>query len=194
MFKRGRSESPVNGALRSAREEPDMSRKRGTALAAGGLIAVLLIGANVLPSAAQEPPLPIATEFLTGRAVFTDNVDLKVKNKLDGKATEVVNVKHPSRTVVARITVQPGAQFDWHTHPGPVIVNVVEGELVYVGAEDCVEREYPADTAFVDLGRGHVHTAFNATADETVLVATFFEAPEEGPLLIPADAPADCPI
>jgi quercetin dioxygenase-like cupin family protein len=158
------------------------------------LIAVLLIGANVLPSAAQEPPPPIATEFLTGRAVFTDDVDLQVKVKLDGEATRVVNAKDPSRTVVARFTVQPGAQFPWHSHRGPVVVNVVEGELVYVDAADCVERAYPAGTAFVDLGHGHVHSAFNPTDDVTVFVATFFEAPEEGPLLIPAEAPADCPL
>src|SRR5918994_975763 len=101
-----------------------MNRKRLAALAAA-LVAVLLIGANVLPSAAQEPPPPpIATEFLTERAVFTDDVDLQVKIKLDGKATKVINVKDPSRTVVARFTVQPGAQFPWHTHRGPVVVNV----------------------------------------------------------------------
>src|SRR5215204_2751676 len=168
--------------------------KRGSLLAAA-LVAVVVIGANVLPSAAQQPPPPpIATEVLTPRSVFTDNVDLKLKNKLDGRATEVVNVKDPSRTVVARITLQPGAQFPWHTHPGPVIVNVAEGELVYVGAEDCVEREYPAGTAFIDAGHGHVHTAFNPTDDVTVLVATFFEAPAQGPLLIPAPAPAGCDI
>jgi quercetin dioxygenase-like cupin family protein len=170
-----------------------MNRKRVAAVAAA-LVAVLLIGGNVLPSGAQEPPPPIATEFLTGRAVFTDDVDLQVKIKLDGKATKVINVKDPSRTVVARFTVQPGAQFPWHTHRGPVVVNVVEGELVYVGAEDCVEREYPAGTAFVDPGHGHVHSAFNPTDDVTVFVATFFEAPAEGPLLIPAEAPADCLI
>jgi quercetin dioxygenase-like cupin family protein len=171
-----------------------MNKKRGAVLVAATSIALLLIGVNVLPSAAQEPPPPIGTEFLTGRAVFTDNVDLKVKTKLDGKATRVVNVKDPSRTVTARFTVQPGAQFPWHSHAGPVIVNVTEGELVYVDADDCVERAYPAGTAFVDLGRGHVHTAFNPTAEETVLVATFFEAPAAGPLLIPAEAPAGCTI
>jgi len=170
-----------------------MTKLRAAALATV-LIGVVLIGANVLPSAAQQSPAPIATEFLTGRAVFTDNVDLKIKNKLDGKATQVVNVKDPSRTVVARLTLQPGAQFPWHTHPGPVIVNVVEGELVYVGSEDCVERDYPAGTAFIDAGHGHVHTAFNPTDDETVLVATFFEAPAQGPLLLPAQAPGDCDI
>jgi len=170
-----------------------MNRKRGAALAAAALIAVLLVGASVLPSAAQEPPLPVATP-LTGRAVFTDDVDLKFKIKLDGKATSVVNVKNPSRTVVVRFTLEPGARFPWHTHRGPVVVNVVEGELTYVGAENCRGREYPAGTAFVDPGQGHVHTAFNDTGGETVLVATFFAAPAEGPLLIPAEAPAKCSI
>ena len=54
---------------------------------------------------------------------------------------------------------------------------------------------YPAGTAFVDSGHGHVHSAFNpSTTDVTVFVATFFEAPAEGPLLIPADAPAGCVV
>ena len=170
-----------------------MSRKRGAALAAA-LIAVLLVSVNVLQSAAQDPPPPIATEFLTPRAVFTDDVDLKIKNKLDGRATDVVNVKDPSRTVVARITLQPGAQFPWHTHPGPVIVNVAQGELVFVSANDCEERSYPVETAFIDSGHGHVHTAFNPTNGETVLVATFFEAPAAGPLLLPADEPEGCDV
>jgi len=168
--------------------------KIGAAGLATLVIAGLLIGANALPSAAHQPPPPIATEFLTGRAVFTDDVDLKVKIKLEGNATRVVNVKDPSRTLVARYTVQPGAQFPWHSHVGPVVVNVTKGELVYVDGDDCVERAYPAGTAFVDSGHGHVHTAFNATDEVTEFVATFYEAPAEGPLLIPAEAPADCEV
>jgi quercetin dioxygenase-like cupin family protein len=163
-----------------------MKRKRGV-IAAAVLIGVVSVTVNVVPSAAQEPPPPIATEFLTARAVFTDDVGLKATIKLDGRSTDVVKVKDASRTLVARFTVQPGAQFPWHSHPGPVVVNVVSGELTYVAAADCVEREYPAGTAFVDPGRGHVHTAFNDTDDVTVFVATFFRAPATGPLLIPAD-------
>jgi quercetin dioxygenase-like cupin family protein len=181
--------------MRAHTKLSNMSSKRGAALAAAALIAVLLIGANVVPSAAQQSPPSIDVVPLTSRAVFTDNVDLQLKTKLDGKATDVVNVKDPSRTVTARITVQPGAAFGWHTHPGPVSVNVAEGELTYVGADDCVEREYPAGTAFIDTGGDHVHNAFNATGGPTVLVATFFRAPPApGPLTIPAQAPADCEI
>jgi hypothetical protein len=170
-----------------------MSRKRVAALAAVALAAVVVVGVNVMPSGAQESPPPIATEFLTGRATFTDDVDVMFRIKHDG-ATAVVNTDDPSRTVVARFTVQPGAQFPWHTHNGPVIVNVVEGELVYVPADDCVERPYPAGTAFVDPGHGHVHTAFNRTDDVTVFVASFLEAPAEGPLVVPAEPPADCSV
>ena len=75
-----------------------------------------------------------------------------------------------------------------------MVVNVVEGELTYVGADDCVDRKYPADTAFVDAGGDHVHNAVNRTDGPTVLVATFFKAAEQGPLTIPVDAPADCEV
>jgi quercetin dioxygenase-like cupin family protein len=170
-----------------------MTRKRVAVLAAA-LGAVLVISANVLSSVAQPPPPPIATEFLSGRAMFTDEVDAKFKIKLDGQNTTVVHVDDPSRTVTARFTVQPGAQFPWHSHPGPVIVNVVAGELVYVGADDCVQRSYPAGTSFIDPGQGHVHTAFNPTNEPRVLMATLLEAPEAGPLLIPAPAPEDCQV
>ena len=156
-----------------------MRKKQGIVLAMA-VIAVALVGANVLPSAAQQPPPPIATELLTGRAVFTDDVHLKMKVKLDGHGTRVVKAEDPSRTLVARFTVQPGAQFPWHSHAGPVVVNVTAGELVYVDGDDCVERPYAAGTAFVDAGHGHTHTAFNATSEETVIVATFYEAPAQG--------------
>lgn len=165
-----------------------MRRKR-VSLAAAVLGATLLVGVYVVPSAAQAPPPPIATEFLTARAAFPDDIDLKIKIK-DAHATNVVNVEDPSRTVVARFTVQPGARFPWHTHAGPVVVNIVEGELVYIQAEGCTEHSYPAGTAFVDPGN-HVHSAVNPGSKPTVFIATFFGTPASGPLVIPAD-PADC--
>lgn len=161
-----------------------------SAVAAGALVGVVGIGALQ----AQTAPPPIAVELLTQRAVFPDDVSLQIRHKLDGHATEVSNSNSPSRTVVAKITVQPGAQFPWHTHPGPVIVNVAQGELTYIMAHDCVERPYAIGTAFVDPGRGMVHTAINRTGEVTVLIATFFEVPPTGPLTITEGvvAPTNC--
>ena len=170
-----------------------MTRKRVAVLAAA-LGAVLVISANVLSSVAQQPPPPIATEFLSGRAMFTDQVDAKFKIKLDGQNTTVVKVDDPSRTVTARFTVQPGAQFPWHSHPGPVIVNVVAASSSTSARTTACSASYPAGTSFVDPGQGHVHTAFNPTSEPTVLMATLLQAPEAGPLLIPAPAPEDCQV
>lgn len=153
--------------------------------------APIIIGASVLPALAVEPPLPILGEPLSGRAAFVDDIDLKIKIGQDGAATIVVNADDPSNTAVVRYTVQPGARFPWHTHAGPVVVNVVSGALTYIDAKDCGEQTYTAGQAFVDAGHGHVHSAVNPTGSPTVLMATFFEAPASGPLMIPAE-PADC--
>ena len=164
---------------------------RGKRATFAAIAALMIIGSYTLPAFAVEPPPPILGEPLTGRAAFTDDIDLKLKISHDGSETTVVNASDPSNTVVVRYTVQAGAHFPWHTHAGPVIVNVVAGALTYVDADDCGDRTYTAGQAFVDAGHGDVHSAFNPTGSPTVLIATFFEAPTSGALLIPAD-PGDC--
>ena len=146
------------------------------AVAGAGVVAAAAVAVGT--AQADTPPPPIGVEVLTQRGGSTDDVELQIQ--AGGPPDERHNTHNPSRTAVARITVQPGAHFPWHTHPGPVIVNVTAGELVYVQASDCVERPYAAGTAFVDPGRGNVHTAFNPSDEVTVLVATFFEVPRDG--------------
>ena len=168
-----------------------MTRTRGAAMAATLLGVAAAAIATAGPSTAQVQP--ITAEPLTGRAVFTDDVDIKFRLKHHGEERVVVNAKNPSRTFVQRYTLQPGARFPWHTHPGSVVVNVTQGELVYVAAEGCEKHSYPAGTAFFDSGHGHVHSAYNPTNAPTIIVATFYEAPPAPePLLTPVDAPADC--
>jgi quercetin dioxygenase-like cupin family protein len=160
-----------------------------TGLMLGTTLLMLAAAAaiNVIPSAAVDPPPPIASEPLTARSIFPDEVEMKIKLRHPGGGTMVVNVGDPSRTVDVRYTVQPGAQFPWHSHYGPVIVNIVSGSLTYVPAGACVEKTYSAGESFVDAGHGHVHTAYNPGSQPTVFIATFFEAPPTGALLIPAD-------
>lgn len=126
--------------------------------------------------------VPILAEPLTLRHAFTDDVAVQVRLMPDGRATDVVNLKDASNIAVVRFTVQPGVRFPWHSHPGLVMVSVTQGELVFVYADDCVQRPYATGTAFVDPGFGNVHYAFNRTAGETILVATFLGVP-------PAPAP-----
>jgi quercetin dioxygenase-like cupin family protein len=165
------------------------SRRRKRAMLLGTTLLVLAAASAVyvIPSWAEGPPPPIAAEPLTPRAVFPDELDMKFKLKLHGGRTVVVHVEDPSRTVDVKYTVQPGAQFPWHSHRGPVVVTLVSGSLDYIPAETCHERTYSAGQSFLDPGHGHVHSAINRGTEPTVFVATFFEAPETGPLLIPAE-------
>lgn len=162
------------------------SRTRETVLAIASLTALTmgLVIAGVPPS--QATHAIHAVELTQGnRGEFTDDVSMQIRAKLDGRRTQVLNLSDASHVTTAQLTVQPGAQFPWHTHPGPVIVTVTQGLLVYVQADDCVPRPYPAGTAFIDPGN-RIHTAYAPTGtDETVVIATFLDAPEAGPLTIP---------
>ncbi len=156
-------------------------------------LALALVATTVLPSLVRATN-HITMVPLTSRAQFTDDVSAQIRFKLDGRSTTVLNMPDASRTFVAQFTVQPGAQFPWHTHPGPVIVNIQQGELVYVQASDCVDRAYPAGTAFVDPG-SNVHSAYNPSESvPTVLVATFFDLPLDGPISILDANQAHCDL
>jgi len=168
--------------------------RRGPVAALGAVaVSIPLIAASAVLPASAGPP-PIAVDLLTSRGVFTDQVSLQVKTKVEGHGTAVAQLRDASRLVVAKITVQPGARFPLHTHAGPVFVSVVEGELTYVDLDRCEERVYDKGTAFVDMGED-VHSAYGSSSEPAVLIATFFGAAEQGPLTITAGAqtPTSCP-
>jgi hypothetical protein len=125
----------------------------------------------------NTPVVPILAEPLTLRHAFTDDVAVQVRVKPDRRPTEVINLRDATNIAVVRFTVQPGVRFPWHSHPGLVMVSVTQGELIFVYADDCVQRSYPVGTAFIDPGFGNLHYAFNPTAGETIVVATFLGVP-----------------
>lgn len=168
-----------------------MRRSRLTITISAVLASAALAVVAVMPSLASNHIVP---EALSIRSAFPDGVNATFRVKLDGRTTDVINIGDPGYTQTWRFTVQPGAMFPWHSHPGTVIVNVTSGTLVYVGADDCVERTYPTGTAFVDAGHGHVHTAYNPGTEPTVLYATFFGLPASGPITEPTTGPADCVV
>jgi quercetin dioxygenase-like cupin family protein len=158
-----------------------------------GVLAVVGLGASLAPvvALASTPPTEPPTPPIAAEEFTRIDPETAVRGSLGAAAT--IDLAADSRVAVGRFTVQPGAQFPWHTHQGPVVVTVTVGELIYVMAADCSEHSYPAGTAFVDPGRGHVHSAYNPTDAETVFLATFTDAPEDGPLSITegVTAPAD---
>lgn len=160
-----------------------------SAIAGSGSSAMSPSGAA---STADVPaPLPIASEPLTQRHEFTDEVSVQLRLKASGRSRDVVNIADASRMAVVRFTIQPGVRFPWHSHPGLVLVAVTKGDLVFVYGDDCVQRRYPTGTAFVDPGFGNVHYAFNPTAGELEIVATFLGVPEAPAALTNPVSPAE---
>ncbi len=164
------------------------------------LLALAALALAVLPRGAGADN-DITTVLLTERAEFTDDVAVQIRNKFDGRGTDVINLRDASRVVVAEITIQPGAVFPWHTHPGPVVINIAEGDpdgaFVYVLASDCVERHYGVGQALIDAGGDNIHTAYNPSdTHETVVIATIFGVPEDGPVTLPVPGPDPdvCPL
>jgi quercetin dioxygenase-like cupin family protein len=158
-------------------------------------LGVAAVGAFAYGGSAHAETTPVAVEVLTPRAAFTDDASMQVRLKAGEHGTDVIKVSDPSNIVTTKVTVQPGAPIPWHTHHGPVFVTIVKGELTYISSEGCTSRRYPAGNAFIDPGHGHVHAAYNSGDAVTEFVATFFEAPTgDGPITIPADAPANCKI
>lgn len=165
------------------------------------LAAVAALSLGMLRPGAAGADQHIVVEPLTPRAAFTDDVAVQIRNRFGGRGTDVTNVRDASNITVAEITIEPGAVFPWHTHPGPVLITIAEGDddgaFVYVLADDCVERGYEPGEALIDAGGDNVHTAFNPSDTvPTVVIATFLDVPTEGPLTIPVEGPDPdtCPL
>ncbi|MBS9403945.1 cupin domain-containing protein [Halomonas sp. TRM85114] len=150
-------------------------------------IGMLTTAAGVMADGGAAAPIT-ARQLSDERTRFTDNVSIEIHLQPEGREELIIALDDPSDVVVYEFTIQPGAVFPWHTHPGLVLAGVQQGELIYIYADDCVERPYPTGTMFIDPGGDNVHTAVNPSETaETVVVATFLDSPSEGPLTIPVD-------
>lgn len=174
---------------------------RASALTLGGLAMSTSAAAGPTDSDGTEKqdrrlgppdtPSGFGVEVLSGYASFPDSVSARFEMGYDGGAGTVVsNLQQDASTViVAKVTWQPEGTSGWHTHPGPVVVSVAEGEVAVVNERDCIRRTYAAGEAFVDPGQGNVHVALNpSTTDTATAYATFIGVPDGGAptILVPA--------
>ncbi|MGH2931236.1 MAG: hypothetical protein ACRDKK_00105 [Gaiellaceae bacterium] len=94
---------------------------------------------------------------------------------------------------VQHLSLGANQAFAWHTHPGPVIVTVRSGSLIYQTAHHntCLNRPYSAGQGFVDPGFGHVHRVIAGPAGAEIY-STFLLPPGSENHLITAPAPEEC--
>ena len=174
---------------RHSRIVATVTRKRLAVL----LVAAAFATATALAGVALATPGSGVTSVVMARGAFVDATDLKFK-VTGPMGQEVIHVPNAQESVVQRITIVPGGQTGWHTHPGPVIVIVAAGTLTFYGDDDptCTGRVYTAGQSFIDRGQGHVHIGRNEGSQNLELWSLYLDVPPGASNRIDAPAPGNC--
>src|SRR5574341_499088 len=93
--------------------------------------------AAMLTGVALATPGAGAVGTVLARAGFAPSVDLMFRITDAGdQGTDIIHVRDAQDTVIQQITFSPGGQTGWHSHPGPALVLVTQGELTLYSADD----------------------------------------------------------
>jgi hypothetical protein len=130
-----------------------------------------------------------------GRATFADSIGgtFKVK-RMTGDWHMEIKAKPAFDLAVQTILFQPGGQSGWHSHPGPVFIQVLTGTMTFYESDDptCTPIVRTAGQGYLDVG-DHAHIARNETADSAQNLVTYF-APPGAALKIDEPSPGNCPF
>jgi hypothetical protein len=153
-------------------------------LAVAGVLSVGGAGAALAAHVTQVDPATVPTGFLAAH------------NKVEGiRISSLARaVKHGRADVFiqhARLVANEAT--GWHTHPGPVFVEVVRGSVTYEEAAhgECRRVTYDAGEGFFDRGFGHVHRAIAGPDGADFYPVYVLPAGSESHL-ISASAPEEC--
>jgi quercetin dioxygenase-like cupin family protein len=165
------------------------------------LVSAIIVGAAVtaLAGAVLATPGSGTTGVVAARAAFADVVDLKFSIRDDYRGRDNIRVRNTGDTVMQQITFAPGGFSGWHSHPGPAVVLIKSGELIFYDGDDesCTGRTFAAGQALIDPGQGHVHFALNQGATPAEVWVTYFDVPPgTGSTGVREDAaaPGNCPF
>jgi quercetin dioxygenase-like cupin family protein len=148
--------------------------------------------------ALATPPTPapgvVTSTFGVGR--FGD-IDSTTKTDINaGAATDFwqarLNTKGISDVYMLQNTIQPGATFGWHSHPGPSLVIVKSGTATFYMADDptCSPHVVNAGSGFVDSGHDTHVVRNEGSVDLVTLVVSI--VPAGFSRRIDEPAPANC--
>jgi len=134
-----------------------------------------------------------SSSVLLGRATFSDPKDPVIKVKrITGDWQVSVESKPAFDIAVQTITFQPGGNSGWHSHPGPVFIQVTSGTMTFYESDDprCTPVVRSAGQGYLDVG-DHAHIARNETSSVATNVVTYF-APPGVPLRVDQPNPGNC--
>ena len=132
---------------------------------------------------------------LLARSTFSDPKDqnLNVMRITDGWHFDL-KAKPGVDVAVQSINFDPGTSSGWHSHPGPVFIQVVTGTMAFYESDDptCTPLVRTAGQGFLDVG-DHAHIARNEGTVPATNIVTYF-APPGAALRIDQPRPGNCPF
>ena len=154
------------------------------ALAAAGVLAVGGAGVALASHVTQVDPATVPTGFLAAH------------NKVDGiRVSSIARAVDDGRAdvFIQHARLAPNEATIWHTHPGPVLVEVVRGSVTYEDAlhGECRHLTYNAGEGFFDRGFGHVHRAV-AGPQGADFYPVYLLPPGSETHILPGTAPEEC--
>ena len=147
-----------------------------------------------------ETPMPAFTKgsgslsTLLGRATFSDAGETFKVKRITGDWHVEIKSKPAFDLAVQSIVFDSAAQSGWHSHPGPVFIQVVSGTMTFYESDDptCTGIVRTKGQGYLDLG-AHAHMARNETAVPAENLVTYF-APPGAQLRIDEPSPGHCPF
>jgi hypothetical protein len=138
--------------------------------AAAGATTLVVLG--ILVAASFASPAVGVTPTLLARGTYDS---FKVRSFPQGPDDFKAEAKAPTDIVVRRHAYAAGSSTGWHTHPGPVFITVLEGEITFYEYDDptCTGIVKRAGEGYVDAGRGHIarNETLEPATDMTVIIA-----------------------
>jgi len=167
------------------------------------LLPVLIAGCDkrdhpVAPTTSSIGTAPLSPDFTAATGSVSTLVGRSTFNAFSVRRQTgnwvITAHSDPLDIAVQTIVFQPGGQSGWHSHPGPVFIQVVEGTMTFYESNDphCQPIVKTAGQGYLDAG-DHAHIARNETQHEAKNVVTYF-APVGAPLRIDVPAPGNCPF
>ena len=112
-----------------------------------------MLSLGIATTARAEPPVGV-TPTVIGRASYN-----AFNLQSDPRALEFsAEAKRPVDIVVRTHDYAPGSSTGWHSHPGPVFITVLEGQVTFYERDDptCTPKVVSKGEGYVDTGHGHI--------------------------------------
>jgi mannose-6-phosphate isomerase-like protein (cupin superfamily) len=181
----GMASAAVIGAMKAS-ATPPAGIVAGPIVARGPVMQDVVIGVPQMVKVARRVQVRVGSKVVRKRVTFEV---ASVRRLMSCSAAA------PCDLAFQQLTIAPGGHTGWHTHPGPTMVSVAQGDgTLYHGMAGCPAHKYGTGTSFFQPST-EVHNFRNEGSAPLVVYAVYYlpaGTPNTG-IRVDQPQPASCP-